>query len=86
VGAFAAHGPESESAPAPASGDGSGDVGKTDKDFEAAHSASSSDQNKEGSFMSDEDSMAQLVGVAILEFGVVLHRHVEFIIACICSC
>ena len=26
--------------------------------------------------LSDENAMAQLIGVAILEFGVVLHRHV----------
>ena len=26
--------------------------------------------------LSDENAMAQLIGVAILEFGVILHRHV----------
>jgi zinc transporter 1/2/3 len=33
----------------------------------------------DGTFQTDENAMAQLIGVAILEFGVILHRHISSI-------
>jgi hypothetical protein len=34
------------------------------------------DDSKQELLLSDENALAQLIGVAILEFGVILHRHV----------
>ncbi|KAI9507638.1 ZIP-like iron-zinc transporter [Russula earlei] len=49
----------------------SSDPEKTEKDHEVVHTHGRLD--KQGSFVSDEDALAQLIGVAILEFGVILH-------------
>jgi hypothetical protein len=43
------------------------------EEFEADHTV----DYVKSSDVSDEDALAQIIGVAILEFGVVLHRHVE---------
>jgi solute carrier family 39 (zinc transporter), member 1/2/3 len=73
VGAYTAHGPEGEIALAPKSHDhGHSDLEKVIDDGPThGHSGDS-----ELGFMSDENAMAQLIGVAILEFGVILHRYV----------
>jgi len=85
VGAYAAHGPEAESAStelAPTSHDhndhGHSDPEKVAKNSqpEVNHAHSHMDGSKQALPLSDENAMAQLIGVAILEFGVVLHRHV----------
>jgi hypothetical protein len=75
--AFAHHGP----AGGPASSDGSNHVEdmnpeKSQRDIEASHTVGHVKGSENGSYLSDEDAMAQIIGVAILEFGVVLHRHV----------
>ncbi len=76
VGAYTAHGPEGEFALASTSHDhshhGHSDPEKViDDGLTRGHSGDS----KQG-FTSDENAMAQLIGVAILEFGVILHRYV----------
>ena len=79
MGAFVAHGPEAESAPAPISDKSSEreTTGKeNDFDFEAGRTISHVDGSKQESLESDENTMAQLMGVGVLEFGIVLHRHV----------
>jgi hypothetical protein len=80
VGAFTAHGPEAEFASAPTSRDhndhGHSDPEKVAKDSPASHAHSHMDVSKQELLLSDENAMAQLIGVGILEFGVVLHRHV----------
>jgi hypothetical protein len=48
---------------------------KTDKDSEAGHSVNR--VNDATTMMTDESVMAQLIGVGILEFGVILHRFVN---------
>jgi hypothetical protein len=76
-GAYTAHGPEGDLAPAPASHDqGHSDLEKTGKDSDAGHAHSQLGDSKQALFLTDENAMAQLIGVAILEFGVILHRHV----------
>jgi hypothetical protein len=45
-------------------------VEKKQKDFKAGNGESDEDD------FTDENALAQIIGVAILEFGVVLHRHV----------
>jgi hypothetical protein len=76
VGAFAAHGPEAEFPLAPTTPDhndhGHSDPEKVVKDSPDIHAHSHMGDSK----LSDEDALAQLIGVAILEFGVILHRHV----------
>jgi hypothetical protein len=71
VGAYAAHGPEGDPVLEPTSGNGS-DLEKSAKDFNAVH------VTEDESFQTDQDAMAQLIGVGILEFGVILHRHVLY--------
>jgi|SRR6267142_1901033 len=73
VGSYAAHGPEGESGLDPASGDGP-DPEKIEK-FHTAHAH----DHMDSTFQTDETAMAQLIGVAILEFGVILHRHISSI-------
>jgi hypothetical protein len=75
VGAYTAHGPEAESALAPTSDHGHSDPEKITKESPASHVHTMGD-SKQALPLSDEDAMAQLIGVAILEFGVILHRHV----------
>jgi hypothetical protein len=79
VGAYTAHGPEAEFALAPTSHDhndhGHSDPEKAAKDSPASHAHSPMSDSKQA-LLSDENSLAQLIGVAILEFGVILHRHV----------
>ena len=79
VGSYAAHGPEADSAQDPTSGDGS-DLEKVTKISEVGHVHHHVDIREGKSFQTDEDAMAQLIGVAILEFGVVLHRHVFLVL------
>jgi hypothetical protein len=72
LGAFVARGPETESPPAPTS-DNDPKLKTTGKgndfDFEACHAIS----HEQASY---DVVMAQLMGVAVLEFGTVLNRHV----------
>lgn len=75
VGSYAAHGPEADSEQNPTSGDGS-DLEKVTKSSDVGHAHHGVDTRMEKSFQNDVDAMAQLIGVGILEFGVVLHRHV----------
>ena len=75
VGSYAAHGPEADSEQDPTSGNSS-DLEKVTKVSDVGHAHHHVDTRKEKSFQNDVDAMAQLIGVAILEFGVVLHRHV----------
>jgi hypothetical protein len=80
VGAYTAHGPEAEFPLASTSGDhndhGHSDPEKVAKGSPASHAHSAMGDSKQASPLSDENAMAQLIGVAILEFGVILHRHV----------
>jgi hypothetical protein len=82
VGAYTAHGPEAEFALATTSHDhndhGHSDLEKVAKDSPASHAHSDVSDSKQASPLSDENAMAQLIGVAILEFGVILHRHVLY--------
>jgi hypothetical protein len=75
AGSYAAHGPEA--GPVPALTDGS-DPEKVGKDLQADHTHGHLHARKETSFQTDADAMAQLIGVAILEFGVILHRYVFY--------
>jgi len=79
VGSYTAHGPEGEPEPAPTSSD-SPDPEKIEKDLHVGHTHNHVDDTKGKSFQTDADAMAQLIGVAILEFGVILHRHVSSIV------
>lgn len=76
MGAYTAHGPEAESALAPSSHEHNdhSDPEKVVKDSDSqAHSHMDVQQR-----LSDENALAQMIGVAILEFGVILHRHVHY--------
>lgn len=75
VGSYAAHGPEADPEQDPTSGEGS-DLEKVTKISDVGHAHHDVNTRKEISFQNDVDAMAQLIGVGILEFGVVLHRHV----------
>jgi len=76
LGAFVARDPETESAPAPASDIGS-ELGKTGKgsdlEFEAGHAICHIGSSEQASLALGEDVLAQSIGVAVLEFGTVLH-------------
>jgi hypothetical protein len=50
---------------------------KAEKDSETGHSANRVDDAGNFKTMTDESAMAQLIGVGILEFGVILHRFVR---------
>jgi len=76
VGAYTAHGPEGDLALAPTSHDHGLNPEKVGKDPEAGHANSHSGDSKQALLLTDENAMAQMIGVAILEFGVILHRHV----------
>ena len=71
MGAYTAHGPEAESALVPSSREHT-DPEKVGKDSDS-HVHSHMDVQG----LSDENALAQMIGVAILEFGVILHRHVH---------
>ena len=78
MGAYTAHGPEAE-IPSPSrdhNDHGHSDPEKAAKDPSASHAHSHMGDSKQALLLMDENAMAQLIGVAILEFGVVLHRHV----------
>jgi len=50
---------------------------KIEKDSEAHRTVNRVDDGGHVATVSDESVMAQLIGVAILEFGVILHRFVK---------
>ena len=64
---------EDSAAAAPDIEGAASDVEKKQNDFKAGHGEGDEDD----SHVSDENALAQIIGVAILEFGVVLHRHVS---------
>lgn len=76
-----AHGPEGSPEPGPASPRSPDVEGmrleKTDKDSETGHSVNRAEDAAHVKIMTDESAMAQLIGVGILEFGVILHRSVK---------
>jgi hypothetical protein len=84
VGAFVTCHPEAESAHAPTFDD-SPKLEKTQMgnnfDFEAGRTTNHIDDNKQAPLASDENAMDQLIGVAVLELGIVLNRHV-YHVAC----
>ena len=70
-------GPETESAPAPTSDNGSEleTIGKgSDIEYEAGHAIGHIRGSERASLASGEDALVQSIGVAVLEFGTVLHR------------
>ncbi|KAF8493246.1 ZIP-like iron-zinc transporter [Russula emetica] len=75
VGAYTAHGPEAEIASTSRDHNDPGhiDLEKVAKDSPASHVHIHMDDSKQELLLTDENAMAQLIGVAILEFGVVLH-------------
>ncbi len=79
MGTFVTCHPEAGSAHVPTFDDGP-ELGKTkmgnDFDFEADRTINHIDDNKQAPLASDENAMDQLIGVAVLELGIVLHRHV----------
>ena len=77
MSAFIAHYREADSLPALTSNYDS-ELEKTGKgnDFEAGYTLHEKGGCKQASLASDENAMAQLIAVAILEFGIILHRHV----------
>ena len=77
MGAFIAHYREADSSPA-LTFNNDPELEKTGKgnDFEADYAFDYKDGNKQASLASDENARAQLVAVAVLEFGIILHRHV----------
>jgi hypothetical protein len=76
-----AHGPEGSPVPAPTSPRipdvESMHLEKAEKDSETGHSVNRVDDAGKFKTMTDESAMAQLIGVGILEFGVILHRFVK---------
>jgi zinc transporter 1/2/3 len=81
TGGVVAHGPEGSPVPGPASPRipdvESMHLEKPDKSSEAGHSVTRVDDATHITTMTDESAMAQLIGVGILEFGVILHRFVK---------
>jgi hypothetical protein len=77
MGAFIAHYREADSSPALTFNNDS-ELEKTGKgnDFEVDYTLDYKGGNKQASLASDENARAQLVAVAVLEFGIILHRHV----------
>ncbi len=82
MGTFIAHGQGIGLAPGPTSNNDS----KQDPELEKMENGNGSeaglilshiDGSKRPSLVSDENAVAQLVGVAVLEFGIILHRHVS---------
>jgi hypothetical protein len=74
MGAFIAHYREADSSPALTSNNDS-ELEKTGKgdDFEAGYTLDYKGGHKQAPLAS---AMAQLIAVAVLEFGIILHRHV----------
>ena len=81
TGGVIAHGPEGSPEPGPTSPRGpdveSMHLEKTGKDSETGHSVNRVGDTAHVKIMTDEGAMGQLIGVAILEFGVILHRLVK---------
>jgi hypothetical protein len=79
MGAFIAHYREADSPPALTFNNDS-ELERTGKgkgnDFEAGYTLDYKGGSKQASSASDENAMAQLIAVAVLEFGIILHRHV----------
>jgi hypothetical protein len=77
MGAFIANYRETDSSPAITFNHDS-ELEKTGNvnGFEAGYALDYKDGNKQASLASDENARAQLVAVAVLEFGIILHRHV----------
>jgi hypothetical protein len=77
MGAFIAHHREADSSPAFIFNNDS-ELEKTGKgnDFEAGYTLDHKGGSKQASSASDENAMAQLIAAAVLEFGIILHRHV----------
>jgi hypothetical protein len=76
MGVFIAHCQEADSAPALTSNSDS-ELEKTETGkYDTGHTLSHIDGSKQASPTSDENPVAQLIGVAAIEFGIVLHRHV----------
>jgi hypothetical protein len=77
MGAFIAHYREADSLPALTFNNDS-ELEKSGKgnDFEAGYTLDYKGGSKQASLASDENAMAQLIAVAVLEFGIILHRHV----------
>ncbi|KAI0251760.1 Zinc/iron permease [Lactifluus subvellereus] len=71
VGGFVSHGPEGVPATASTSDDGSKQ--HHEKNLEAGRTVDHVEGSEVRSHVSDENAMAQIIGVAILEFGVILH-------------
>jgi hypothetical protein len=79
LGAFVARDPDTESAQAPTSDNGSEleTTGKgCDFKYEAGRAISHIGISEQASLASDGNALDQSIGVAALEFGTVLHRHV----------
>ncbi len=78
MGPFITHCQEAGSASALTSNSDS-ELEKTEMGkYDAGHTLSHMDGTKQASLTSDKNPMAQLLGVAAVEFGIVLHRHVLF--------
>ena len=77
MGAFIAHYREADSSPALAFNDDS-ELEKTGKgiNFEAGCTPDHKGGSNQASSASDENAMAQIIAVAVLEFGIIIHRHV----------
>ena len=77
MGAFIAHYREADSLPALTFNSDS-ELERTGKgnDFEAGYTLDYKGGSKQASSASDENAMARLIAVAVLEFGIILHRHV----------
>jgi hypothetical protein len=76
MGTFIAHHREADSSPAPAFNNDP-ELEKTGKgnDFEAGCTLDSKGGSEQASLVSDENAMAQLIAVAVLESGIILHRY-----------
>ena len=76
MGAFIAHYREADSSLALTFNNDS-ELEKTGKgnDFEAGYPIDYKGGTKQASLASDESAVAQLIAVAILEFGIILHRY-----------
>ena len=77
MGTFIAHYQEADSSPALTSNDDS-ELEKLGKgnDFEAGYTLDYTGGREQPSLALYENAMAQLIAVAVLEFGIILHRYV----------
>lgn len=77
MGAFIAHHQEADSSPALTFvTDSEPEITGKGNDFEAGYALDYEGGNKEMPSTSDKNALAQLIAVAVLEFGIILHRHV----------